>query len=1083
MDGPGQRRRSYRDVAAGNNQKSEMQEMREDAHVRRRSSLRNPRSGSYTHNTPGQIFRRRESNSNSHLRDKYVSFSDVSLSLPDSTSSLPVGGLESSISRVSTTPTDFDQTRRSLDISKQERDNGRKKSTEALFEEFQALQKSIPNPKKALQVANAVRQMREQMHKTQAQSTQSPYSVPLPLLPMIGIPPATNTITQAVEANLERNMKREVEGSGDPDYPPLPQLEPPSPAEVVAMRNNRRGKSRRATIAAAAALERKIKKSRSRSKPRGGTLRPDGLTTRSRSKPHSPLRKPKPPPLSTTPEPISTRSHARHPRLARKNQTRTKPQRSQSPNAKHLYRDKKLNDSPSSQATARSMTPNPRSSRRTPRSGLSTPKKKRRGSHSGVQNSSVASPTSDVATIPNSPPFFSPDVKPLTIQRGSGSRSGSGSQRGSGIRRNSHSSHASSRRGSVRLPGNLPLSFPDTPASGAAPSDPYPNGMSSGKRSSRESVKGRRTSSSLSLKNPAHVRANSAGSVASIDSARSSSRAAGSGDTESSDGSNDDEEHSLTREVMDLISQVGRPITPSAKGRKGRSDYDKVRAMWGEREKSKKAQNPKGDPFTHLLHQINVDPSLKAEITHLQAMLRVESKSERKLNREMKTLLEDRGRWLLSKSKQMVKVVVRVRPVPADQNTSSTPKEDTIEITSVSKNVDLSDSTTSHAFQYDRVYPMDCNNGLVYKTCARPLVASVFQKKKVSMFSYGATGSGKTHTMIGVPKDRGIFHRTVKDIYTILGFKEHKSLTADLSMFEVYGGNIHDLLNQRLKLKCRNDRKGNTKIVGLTHQVCGTMEEMLTAADKASQYRKVGSTSANDVSSRSHAIIRMRIIDLSKNKVQGMFQIIDLAGSERARDIGKVSRERQREGAEINKSLLALKECIRAMGKNSKKKKKKAGHVSFRSSVLTRILKSSLIGNTSTIMVACVGPKKSSMEPTINTLRYATQLKNMKAVVSHHVTQVQHEEEEDEAVVRVSPEVQKALDLIKEQKEMMVKEMALLEAQRQVMQDLDQSLKALNKPDVGALRELKDILSKKSKLLHALPRIKQEVSALAKKVG
>jgi len=544
------------------------------------------------------------------------------------------------------------------------------------------------------------------------------------------------------------------------------------------------------------------------------------------------------------------------------------------------------------------------------------------------------------------------------------------------------------------------------------------------------------------------------------------------------------------KKILNLITASGRPITPEtvrarAVAGSPSNQYERIRQAWGQEKMKKKIvekpQERKVDAWTAILHSVAADPALKTEIRHMQAMLKSECKSEHKLQNEIKVLLEERGKWLVTgKKKSKVKCVVRARPVPTEMNIASTPNEETLKICTTSKNVDLTDATTSHTFTFDRVYPMEASNEYVYKTCARPLVASIFQKKKVSMFSYGATGSGKTYTMIGVEKDRGIFYRTVRDIYTILKFKENKNLTADLSVFEIYGSGIFDLLNERTKLKARNDRKGNTRIIGLTHQVCKTMSDMLNAADCATEYRKVGSTHANDVSSRSHAIIRIRIINLTKNRVHGKFQIIDLAGSERARDVGAVSRERQREGAEINKSLLALKECIRMMGMNQKKGKKRTQHVSFRSSVLTRLLKSSLMGNTNTIMVACVGATKKAIEPTMNTLRYATQLKNMKPVVSQKINSTEDDDfEEDEVAVKESAIVSELKAIIQEQREMINKEYSLLEAQERLLLDLE---KCMDEPDVDLLRELSQTLKQKSILLHSIPKIKQNMSSLQRKI-
>ena len=610
-------------------------------------------------------------------------------------------------------------------------------------------------------------------------------------------------------------------------------------------------------------------------------------------------------------------------------------------------------------------------------------------------------------------------------------------------------------------------------------------------------------------------------SIASEASSRSSSDPQDSDEDRARDERIPDTSARAAQKVSRLISsmqhELKRPITPSDDKRTSSpSNYGRIRALWGKAVRGvvKKGQkrkdaglNPgvagenttssaaKKDPWTFLLHAMNVDPSLKREVGLMQAMVRrggAEAKGRdetERVERDIRSLLEDRGRWLMSSQQQKVRVVVRVRPIPPEDDISSTPGSKRVAIETVTRSVDLTASKTKHTFEFDRVYSNKDTNERIYQQCARPLVASIFQKRKVSMFSYGATGSGKTYTMIGVGKDRGIFYRTVRDIYRILSLEEHRLMTADLSMFEVYGSGIHDLLNQRLRLKARNDKNGNTRIVGLTHQVCGSLEEMMAAADRATQFRKVGQTHANDVSSRSHAIIRIRVIELEANKVHGMFQIIDLAGSERARDIGAVSKERQREGAEINKSLLALKECIRAMGKNrGSRKKKRKTHVSFRSSVLTRLLKSSLCGNTNTIMVACVAPTKKSLEPTMNTLRYATQLKNLKAVVSQK-SDAKHAASDDEELARPPKESEKLLAIVREQRALLDKEATIFAEHKRVVTDLERMCKELvnttdSKTDVAlVLQDLNKLMKKKSILLHGIPRLRGSVTAMHKKLA
>jgi len=139
--------------------------------------------------------------------------------------------------------------------------------------------------------------------------------------------------------------------------------------------------------------------------------------------------------------------------------------------------------------------------------------------------------------------------------------------------------------------------------------------------------------------------------------------------------------------------------------------------------------------------------------------------------------------------------------------------------------------------------------------------------------------------------------------------------------------------------------------------------------DYGNKVRSTGTTSANADSSRSHAILMITL--KKKEKVFGKFSFIDLAGSERGADTMDADRQRRLEGAEINKSLLALKECIRALDKQD------GGHVPFRGSKLTQVLRDSFMGNSCTVMIAAVSPNVLSVEHSLNSLRYADRVKEL----------------------------------------------------------------------------------------------------------
>ena len=220
-----------------------------------------------------------------------------------------------------------------------------------------------------------------------------------------------------------------------------------------------------------------------------------------------------------------------------------------------------------------------------------------------------------------------------------------------------------------------------------------------------------------------------------------------------------------------------------------------------------------------------------------------------------------------------------------------------------------------------------------------------------------------------------------------------------VSCFEIYGGKLFDLLNDRGIIKCLEDSKQQVQLPGLTEHKANNVDELLNMMSRAHEQRSTGSTGANLESSRSHQVLQLsvQVSTIGKNqkptafKKFGQLSFIDLAGSERGADTTNNSKQTRMEGAEINTSLLALKEVIRSL-------EKKHGHTPFRGSKLTQVLKDSFIGDkTRTCMVACVSPNMSNCEHTLNTLRYADRVKE-------HQTQSQPQQPQQPQLTRFKSE-------------------------------------------------------------------------------
>uniref|UniRef100_A0A671PDN6 Kinesin-like protein n=1 Tax=Sinocyclocheilus anshuiensis TaxID=1608454 RepID=A0A671PDN6_9TELE len=218
---------------------------------------------------------------------------------------------------------------------------------------------------------------------------------------------------------------------------------------------------------------------------------------------------------------------------------------------------------------------------------------------------------------------------------------------------------------------------------------------------------------------------------------------------------------------------------------------------------------------------------------------------------------------------------------------------------------------------------------------------------------------------------KGIYALAARDVFLMLKKPNYKKLDLQVyaTFFEIYSGKVFDLLNRKAKLRVLEDGKQQVQVVGLQEREVRCTEDVLKLIEIGNSCRTSGQTSANAHSSRSHAVFQ--IILRRKGKMHGKFSLIDLAGNERGADTSSADRQTRLEGAEINKSLLALKECIRALGRNKP-------HTPFRASKLTQVLRDSFIGeNSRTCMIATISPGMASCENTLNTLRYANRVKEL----------------------------------------------------------------------------------------------------------
>ncbi|XP_055057769.1 kinesin-like protein KIF2C isoform X2 [Misgurnus anguillicaudatus] len=294
--------------------------------------------------------------------------------------------------------------------------------------------------------------------------------------------------------------------------------------------------------------------------------------------------------------------------------------------------------------------------------------------------------------------------------------------------------------------------------------------------------------------------------------------------------------------------------------------------------------------------------------------------------------------------------------------------------------VDLTKYLENQTFHFDYSFDDDATNDLVYRFTAKPLVKTVFEGGMATCFAYGQTGSGKTHTMGGdfsgksQNSSKGIYALAAQDVFALLRQKRYADmdLCPYVTFFEIYNGKVFDLLNKKAKLRVLEDDKQQVNVVGLQEVPVLSVDDVIKMIERGSACRTSGQTFANTSSSRSHAVLQ--VILRRRNILHGKFSLVDLAGNERGTDVSNNDRHTIVETAEINRSLLALKECIRSLGQNSE-------HIPFRMSKLTQVLRDSFIGeNSRTCMIAMISPGMGSCEYTLNTLRYANRVKELNGV-------------------------------------------------------------------------------------------------------
>lgn len=348
-----------------------------------------------------------------------------------------------------------------------------------------------------------------------------------------------------------------------------------------------------------------------------------------------------------------------------------------------------------------------------------------------------------------------------------------------------------------------------------------------------------------------------------------------------------------------------------------------------------------------------------------------------------------------------VQVLLRCRPFSDEELRTNAPQ--VVSCNEYSREVSVSQNIAGkhidRIFTFDKVFGPSAQQRDLYDQAVIPIVHEVLEGFNCTIFAYGQTGTGKTYTMEGeckrsksgpkgeLPPEAGVIPRAVKQIFDTLE-GQNAEYSVKVTFLELYNEEITDLLapeelsrvaleeKQKKQLPLMEDGKGGVLVRGLEEEIVTSASEIFTLLERGSAKRRTAETLLNKQSSRSHSLfsITIHIKEATPEGEElikcGKLNLVDLAGSENISRSG--AREgRAREAGEINKSLLTLGRVINALVEH-------LGHIPYRDSKLTRLLRDSLGGRTKTCIIATVSPAVHCLEETLSTLDYAHRAKNIK---------------------------------------------------------------------------------------------------------
>ena len=402
----------------------------------------------------------------------------------------------------------------------------------------------------------------------------------------------------------------------------------------------------------------------------------------------------------------------------------------------------------------------------------------------------------------------------------------------------------------------------------------------------------------------------------------------------------------------------------------------------------------------------------------------------------------------------------------------------------MSARVHVPDNDTATNFTYHTMLPPSSSQNNTYLKVARPLVAAVLCGCNAACIAYGQTGSGKTHTMFGPgfdeskkssyskaakglvwdcnPAEYGIIPRIFEDIFARIRLNSDRvQCEVECSFVQLYQEKVTDLVTG-LKLRVRQNVEGVFETNALLSPIDST-SDLLALVQEGLKHRVTASTMSNVQSSRSHAILTTKIIqrDLDTGEMRvSTLDLVDLAGSERVSKTG-ASGTRMKEAGSINSSLLVLSRVIEQLSmadraKSKAKAKAIEKFVPYRESMLSKLLKNTLGGNSVTTLLICASPHCYNIAETINSLRFGAQAKSIQnKPVAHIVLKPE----------QLRKAIQRATRTLEEQRMKIQKRQREMNLHRRLVQEV------LSRVPAGSI-ELENIFAVLP-TLRSLPRVKK----------